>query len=233
MAELSQHAQDKLNHWMALAERIRTQKTKDKTKLYALHAPEAECIKKGKSRRPFEFGVKASIAVTHKQGLIIGDRTFPGNPYEGHTLAEQIEQTTHLLQDLNVKPTTSIVDLGYRCVDQLVAAQVIHRGRFKTMSAQHRKWLERRQAVEPVIGHLKADQRMDRCWLMGNTAMQCTRSCVQRDSTSGGCCRPLPAMGTRRFICAPHRLTTIVVAAVKLAAGHQLNNDFQLANVVG
>lgn len=71
------------------------------------------------------------------------------------------------MQDLNVKPTTAIVDLGYRGVDHLVAAQVIHRGRFKTMSAQQRKWLKRRQAVEPVIWHLKADHRMDRCWLKG------------------------------------------------------------------
>ncbi len=48
--------------------------------------------------------------------MIVGARTFPGNPYDGHTLAEQIEQTTNLLQDLKVKPTTAIVDLGYRGV---------------------------------------------------------------------------------------------------------------------
>jgi IS5 family transposase len=82
----------------------------------------------------------------------VGARAFPGNPYDGHTLAEQIEQTTNLLQDLKVKPTTAIVDLGYRGVDHLVPAEIIHRGRFRTMSAQHRKWLKRRQAVEPVIG---------------------------------------------------------------------------------
>ena len=122
MSALPQAAQDKLKHWMALAERIRTQRPKDKNKLYALHAQEAERISKGKSRKPYEFGVKASIAVTHKQGLIVGARTFPGNPYDGHTLAEQIEQTTNLLQDLKVKPTTAIVDLGYRGVDHLVPA---------------------------------------------------------------------------------------------------------------
>jgi IS5 family transposase len=168
MAGLPQAAQDKLNHWMTLAERIRTQRPKDKNKLYALHAPEAECISKGKSRNPYEFGVKASVAVTHKHGLIVGARAFPGNPYDGHTLAEQIEQTTTLLQDLKVKPTTAIVDLGYRGVDHLVPAQIIHRGRYKTMSAQQRRWLRRRQAVEPVIGHLKADHGMHRCWLNGS-----------------------------------------------------------------
>jgi IS5 family transposase len=56
----------------------------------------------------------------------------------------------------------------HRGVDHLVPAQIIHRGRFKTLSAQQRNWLKRKQAVEPVIGHLKADHRMDRCWLKGS-----------------------------------------------------------------
>jgi IS5 family transposase len=82
------------------AERIRTQQPKDKNKLYALHAPEVECIGKGKARKPYEFGVKASIAVTHKSGLMVGARTFPGNPYDGHILREQLEQTGILLEDV-------------------------------------------------------------------------------------------------------------------------------------
>lgn len=57
-------------------------------------------------------------------------RALPGNPYDGHTLAEQLEQTTTLLQDLGVKPTTAIVDLGYRGADADIApVQLIHRGK--------------------------------------------------------------------------------------------------------
>jgi IS5 family transposase len=154
--------------WLERAERIRTQKTKDKNKLYAMHAPEAECIGKGKARKPFEFGVKASIAVTHRKGLVVGARTFPGNPYDGHTMAAQIEQTSTLLENIGVKPTTAVVDMGYRGVDEDVpAVQVIHRGKAKRLTAQQKTWLRRRQAVEPTIGHLKADHRMDRCWLKG------------------------------------------------------------------
>lgn len=74
----------RLNTLLERAERIRTQQTKDKNKRYALHAPEVECIGKGKARKPYEFGVKASIAVAHKNGLVVGARTFPGNPYDGH-----------------------------------------------------------------------------------------------------------------------------------------------------
>lgn len=150
------------------AERIRTQQRHDKNKLYALHAPEVECIGKGKARKPYEFGVKVSLAVTHKQGLMVGARAFPGNPFDGHTLAQQLEQTTNLLQDLGRKPKQAIVDLGYRGVDaNNPGVEIIHRGKYKTLTALQRRWLKRRQAIEPAIGHTKSDHRMDRCWLKG------------------------------------------------------------------
>lgn len=159
-----------LMKWLERAERVRTQQRNSKNKLYALHAPEVECIGKGKARKPYEFGVKVSLAVTHKHGLMVGARAFPGNPYDGHTLAEQLEQTNTLLQDIGVKPTTAVVDLGFRGVDQACApVQIIHRGKFKSLDAQQRKWLKRRQAIEPAIGHTKSDTRMDRCWLSGST----------------------------------------------------------------
>ena len=160
-----------LGMWLERAERIRTQQRHDKRKLYALHAPEVECIAKGKARKPYEFGVKVSVAVTHKQGLMVGARSFPGNPWDGHTLAEQIEQSTILLEDMGVKPRQVVVDLGYRGKDVDAAnpgVQIIHRGRYKTMSEHERRLLKRRQAVEPAIGHLKADCRMNRCWLKGS-----------------------------------------------------------------
>ena len=159
-----------LNMWLERAERIRTQERHSKNKLYALHAPEVECIGKGKARKPYEFGVKVSLAVTHKLGLMVGARSFPGNPYDGHTLAEQLEQTNTLLQDIGVKPTTAVVDLGFRGVDEACApVQLIHRGKFKSLDKQQRRWLKRRQAIEPAIGHTKSDNRMDRCWLGGSS----------------------------------------------------------------
>ena len=159
-----------LTMWLERAERIRTQQRHSKNKLYALHAPEVECIGKGKARKPYEFGVKVSLAVTHQHGLMVGARSFPGNPYDGHTLAEQLEQTNTLLQDIGVKPTTAVVDLGFRGVDEACApVQIIHRGKFKSLDAQQRKWLKRRQAIEPAIGHTKSDNRMDCCWLGGSS----------------------------------------------------------------
>jgi IS5 family transposase len=154
--------------WLERAERIRTQQRHDKNKLYAMHAPEVECIGKGKARKPYEFGVKSAVVVSHKHGLMLGARTFPGNPYDGHILSAVLEQSTNLVQDHSVKLKQIVVDLGFRGVDaDNPDKQIIHRGRFKSMSAQQRGWLRRRQAVEPAIGHLKSDHRMDRCWLQG------------------------------------------------------------------
>jgi IS5 family transposase len=158
----------RLNTLLERAERIRTQRPKDKNKLYALHAPEVECIGKGKARKPYEFGVKASIAVTHRSGLMVGARSFPGNPYDGNILSAQLEQTWILLEDVGKIPKQVVVDLGFRGVDHdNPEVQIIHRGKYRSLSKQQRRWLRRRQAVEPAIGHLKSDHRMDRCWLQG------------------------------------------------------------------
>ncbi len=158
----------RLNRVLERAERLRTQQPKDKNKLYAMHAPEVECIGKGKAKQPYEFGVKTSIAVTHRSGLVVGARTFPGNPYDGHILSAQLEQTTILLEDTGKQPKQVFVDLGYRGVDaDNPGVEIIHRGKTKSLTQEQRRWLKRRQAIEPVIGHLKTDHRMSRCWLKG------------------------------------------------------------------
>jgi IS5 family transposase len=172
MSELSQERQTLLRVWLDRAWRICRQRPKDKNKLYALHAPEAECIGKGKARQPYEFGIKVSLAITERHGLIVGARAFPGNPYDGHVLAEQLEQTSILLQEAQGTPRvkTVLTDLGYRGVDADIApVQLIHRGKSKTLSNRQRRWLKRRQAIEPVIGHVKHDHGMRRCWLKGQT----------------------------------------------------------------
>lgn len=157
-----------LSMWIERAERIRTQQRHSKNKLYALHAPEVECIGKGKARKPYEFGVKSAIVVSHQHGLMLGARTFPGNPYDGHILSAVLEQATNLTQDIAVTLKHIVVDLGFRGVDaDNPAREIIHRGKFKSLSKQQKGWLKRRTAVEPAIGHLKSDHRMDRCWLQG------------------------------------------------------------------
>lgn len=78
VAKVPAAMQEKAAELLAKTKRLLTQKQKDKNRLYSLHAPEAECIAKGKSRQPYEFGVKVSIATTHKEGLVVGMRSMPG-----------------------------------------------------------------------------------------------------------------------------------------------------------
>lgn len=174
MSTLSQAVQEALGQTLDKAKRLiaqtRSRKAVDnRAKLYSWHAPEVECISKGKSRNPYEFGVKVGLVLTLKGNLIVGARSFPGNPYDGHTLNEQIEQSTILMQGLGVKPQVVYADLGYRGVDKdNPDIEIKHRGKDKRLTDEERKLLKRRQAIEPIIGHLKADHRMNRCHLKGS-----------------------------------------------------------------
>ena len=79
----------------------------EEIKIYSWHAPEAECISKVKSHNPYEFGVNVGIATTLKGTLIVCARAFPGNPYYGQTLNEQVEQAAILMQAKGLKPETA------------------------------------------------------------------------------------------------------------------------------
>jgi len=177
--------------WLERAERIRTQQRFDKNKLYALHAPEVECIGKGKARKPYEFGVKSAVVVSHKHGLMLGARTFRGNPYDGHILSAALEQVTNLTQDLPVKLKHIVVDLGFRGVDaDNPDKQIIHRGKFKSLSPQQKGWLRRRQAVEPAIGHLKSGSP--------DGPLLAARRTRRRAAFHQLCCRLQPALADAR-----------------------------------
>ena len=173
MSPLSQAVQEAFGQRIDKVKRLITQtsshKTKDKQpKLYSWHAPEVECISMGKSRNSHEFGVKVGIATTLKGTLIVGARAFPGNPYDGHTMNEQVEQSAILMQSIGMRPATAYVDLGYQGVDKdNLDNNIKRRGKFKSLTVEEKKPLKRRQAIEPIIGHLQADQRMNRCHVKG------------------------------------------------------------------
>jgi IS5 family transposase len=172
-SSLSAAAREMLEQCLSKARQIAQQSAKRKAaeqgpKLYSWHEPEVQCIAKGKSRTRYEFGAKVGIALTLKRNLIVGARHFKGNPYDGHTLNEQIEQANILMQDTQAHIDQAFVDLGYRGVDRdNPGIDIAHRGKKKQLSKLALKLLPRRQAVEPIIGHLKTDHRMDRCHLKG------------------------------------------------------------------
>jgi len=169
VATLSAELKGMITEALAKAQRLMTQtkhrKSKGIPKLYSWHAPETECISKGKARTPYEFGVKVGITSTIKGNLILGARSFPNNPFDGHTLNEQLEQAS-ILSGNTIKNV--YVDLGYRGVDQdNPGVSIKQRGKYKSLTEQERKLLKRRQAIEPIIGHFKSDSRINRCHLKG------------------------------------------------------------------
>ena len=148
---------------IALADRLLRQKPKDKGKLYALHEPEVDCISKGKARIRYEFGCKVSVATTHREGFVVGMRAMAGNPYDGHTLREALEQV-EILTD--TRPRRAFVDRGYRG-HGVETADVFISGQRRGMTPALKRDLRRRSAIEPTIGHMKTDGRLARCPLKG------------------------------------------------------------------
>lgn len=149
------------------AKRIHTQTRTDRDKVYSVHEPEVACIAKGKAGRKYEFGQKVSIAATSKGGWLLGAMCVPGNPYDGHTLKAQMEQVERLyIKKAHLK--TVHVDMGYRGHDYEGSAEVLvdRRGR-GTIPKRIWRWMKRRAAVEPTIGHLKNDYRLERSRLKG------------------------------------------------------------------
>ena len=146
-----------------LVGRLLAQTPKSHGKIYALHEPEVDCISKGKARVRYEFGTKVSIATTIDKGFVVGMRALPGNPYDGHTLAEALEQVEILT---GMHPEIAVVDRGYRG-HGVEATRVLISGTRRGLTPLLAKLLKRRSAIEPEIGHMKSDGRLARCPLKG------------------------------------------------------------------
>ena len=154
--------------FLAMADRLLMQRRDDKRKLYSLHAPEVECIAKGKAHKKYEFGNKASFAVTSREGFVVGAMGLHGNPFDGHTLAEQLLQAERLCGKKIAGDV--FVDMGYRGHGYAGPARIHICGRGvkrRVVDKRLRKWRRRRAAIEPLIGHMKNDGRLGRNWLKG------------------------------------------------------------------
>jgi IS5 family transposase len=158
-------ADDPLRELVALAERLLEQTRTSKHKVYSVHAPEVECIAKGKAHKRYEFGCKTSVATTSKNNWIVGTHALHGNPYDGHTLCGAIRQVERLTGRV---PDDVMVDQGYRGHGYIGSASVhVVRTIPKRATRALRRMLKRRAAIEPTIGHLKSDNRLDRNYLTG------------------------------------------------------------------
>ena len=156
---------------LSLAFRVRHQRQNQRgRKVYSLHAPEVECIGKGKAHRPYEFGVKVSVATTlnpSKGGQFIAHvKALPGNPYDGHTLETIIPE---IETQIGASLARIVADRGYRGHNAPPGhrMKVYISGQKRGVTEAIRRDLRRRSAVEPVIGHAKGEHRMGRNFLKG------------------------------------------------------------------
>lgn len=145
------------------------QKSKKGRTIFSWHAGEVECIGKGKARKPYEFGVKVSVSTTNARSpggqFVLEATALPGKPYDGHTLAGAIER---IQANTGVEPKRIFVDKGYTGHGLTGKAEFrVYRAGLKRVTQAIKKQIKRRSAIEPVIGHMKSDGRMDRNFLKG------------------------------------------------------------------
>jgi IS5 family transposase len=153
-----------LQSLLEIGKRIFKQQRHDKNKIYSVHEPHVECISKGKAHKRYEFGCKVSVAATSRGGWFVGAMAVHNNPYDGHTLTETLSQVERIV----CSPEHAFVDMGYRGhkYSGEVKVHVDKRRRGRTAKSLWR-WMKRRAAIEPGIGHLKREHRMDRNRLKG------------------------------------------------------------------
>ncbi len=153
-----------MDNLLDISTRIFRQQRHDKNKVYSVHAPEVYCISKGKAHKRYEFGCKVSVAATSRGGWFLGAMAVHDNPYDGHTLSDALAQVERIAK----KPEHVFVDMGYRGhgYEGDVDIHVDKRRRGRTAKCLWR-WMKRRAAIEPGIGHLKREHRMDRSRLKG------------------------------------------------------------------
>lgn len=155
---------EELKGLLALSKKLLFQNKDTKNKLYSLHEPDVDCISKGKSHKPYEFGCKTSVISTVVSNWVIGVKSFHGNPYDGATLKASVLDAE---VNTGVLVTRVFADKGYRGAKYWPErAEVLISGR-KRLKARLKKLLKRRSAVEPIIGHLKHDHRLSRNLLKG------------------------------------------------------------------
>lgn len=154
---------------LACANQIRSQQQRQRGwKLYSFHAPEVECIGKGKASTPYEFGVKTSIVSTNARApggqFVLHAKALPGNPYDGHTLAAVVDATEKLT---GCAIERAYVDKGYRGHRTANPRRVFISGQKRGVFGIIKRELRRRSAIEAVIGHMKTDGHLGRCYLKG------------------------------------------------------------------
>jgi IS5 family transposase len=131
-------------------------------KIYSLHELDICCISKGKEKNRYEFGNKVSVITSNRRSWILNVENCPANPYDGHTLdktARDAEKITGVIVE------EVSLDKGYRGHDYKGSAKIfISGGSNSSLSWSEKRRKRRRRSIEPMIGHLKSDHHLGRCF---------------------------------------------------------------------
>jgi len=150
------------------AARILNQKRTDSNKIYSWHAPEVECISKGKAHKPYEFGCKVSLITNIKASpaghFVLHTEALHDRPYDGHTLKPMLEG---MKEWTGIEPKRIYVDKGYQGHDYPQKLRVFKSGQKRGVTKAIKRELKRRSVIEPIIGHVKHEHRLDRNYLQG------------------------------------------------------------------
>lgn len=154
---------------LTIAKQIHQQQPQDKGKLYSVHAPEVECVAKGKVHKRYEFGCKVVLVTTNLSNWIVGRNAVHDNPYDGATLTLALAQTKKLTA---VKPKQTFVDKGFRGTTHHPQGVEVFVAGTRKLTGALKCWLKRRSAIEPVIGYSKQDHALKRNYLQGKIGDQ-------------------------------------------------------------
>ena len=150
--------------YLKIAQQVLSQKRGDSNKIYSLHEPDVKCYAKGKEHKKFEFGSKASIMVDQSSGIIVGALNFTESLHDSKTIPEALEQYQRLTGE---QPKDVFVDRGYRGKSEYNSTKINIPNPQKNISKQKRQGHIKRAGIEPVIGRLKQNYRLNKNYLKG------------------------------------------------------------------
>ena len=202
---------------LTIASAIFDQKRNDTNKVYSVHAPEVECIAKGKVHKKYEFGCKVAMVSSSKDNWILAIDAVHGNPYDGHTLKDSLKQVK---QVTGCTPLHAYCDRGYRSASKEITDTEVHLcgKNKKSMKASLWKWYARRSAIEPIFGHLKSDNRLERNHLHGKDG-------DRMNAILSGCGFNLRKLIRAFFLSFFQRLFWSKIDHPSLSTGHYVNQS--------
>lgn len=155
---------------LKLFEQVLEQQKNSTNKTYSLHEPQVYCVGKGKDHKKYEFGAKASVAVTKDSGIIVGAVSHSKNVHDSKTLVDVISQSSEVRGQC---PEVAICDRGYRGRSKVGETRILipkpsNKKATAYQKQKARKRFRRRAGIEPIIGHLKSDYRLMRNYLKGS-----------------------------------------------------------------